>query len=81
MKASKLYLLSAVLLIVGFICIWSVWHGTANLTSGAPVGVSSIQFCGSASGTRVLIGFVVGVAGLIVYAVALVRTMMDEVGK
>ena len=81
MKTSRLYILSLVLLIVGSLCIWSVWHGTATLSTGIPVGVSSIQFCGSASGARVLIGFVVGIAGLIVYVVALVRTILDELGK
>ncbi len=81
MKTSYLYILSVVFLIFGLLLIWSIWHGTSNLTTGVPVGVSSITFCGSASGTRVLFGFVLGLAGLIIYAVALVRTLMDEVGK
>jgi hypothetical protein len=81
MKTSRLYILSVVLLIIGLACIWSVWHGDAGLTTGIPAGVSAIRFCGAAEGTRVLIGFSLGVTGLVIYVVALVWTLMDEVGN
>ena len=81
MKTSRLYILSVVVLMIGLACIWSVWHGDASLTTGIPTGVSAIRFCGAAEGTRVLIGFLLGVTGLVIYIVALVRTLMDEVGN
>ena len=80
MKTSFLYILSLALLLVGFLCIWSAWHGDANFATGIPVGVSSIQFCGSATGGRTLAGFLSGILGIILYAVALGRTILDEIG-
>ena len=80
MKTSYLFILSLALLLVGFLCIWSAWHGDANVTTGIPVGVSSIQFCGSATGGRTLAGFLSGILGIILYGVALVRTILDEIG-
>src|SRR5437868_13571672 len=74
MKNSYLYILSLALLITGFVCVWLAWHGDANFTTGIPVGVSSIQFCGSASGGRTLAGFLSGLLGIILSAVALGRT-------
>ena len=80
MKNSYLYILSLALLITGFVCVWLAWHGDANFTTGIPVGVSSIQFCGSATGGRTLAGFLSGILGIILYAVALGRTILDEIG-
>jgi len=81
MKTSYLYIFSLVLLITGFLCIWSAWHGDANITTDIPVGLSSIQLCGSATGSRTLAGFFSGIVGIILYGVALVRTILDEIGR
>ena len=77
MKTSYLHILALVLLATGFLCIWSAWHGEANLSTGIPVGISSIKLCGSATGGRTLVGFLSGIAGIVLYGVALVRTILD----
>jgi len=81
MKTSYLYIFSLVLLITGFLCIWSAWHGDATITTDIPVGLSSIQLYGSATGSRTLAGFFSGIVGIILYGVALVRTILDEIGR
>jgi hypothetical protein len=81
MKTSYLHILSLVLLVTGFFCIWSAWHGDANLTTGIPVGLSTIQLCGSATGTRTLAGFLSGIAGIVLYGVALVRTILGDIDR
>ena len=81
MKTSYLYSFSLLLLITGFLCIWSAWHGEANFSTGIPVGLSSIQMCGSATGSETLAGFLSGIVGIILYGVALVRTILDEIGR
>jgi hypothetical protein len=78
---SYLYIFSLVLLITGFLCIWSAWHGDANFTSGIPVGLSSIQLCGSATGSRTLAGFLSGIVGMGLYGVALLRTVLNEIDR
>ena len=72
MKTSYLYIFSLALLITGFLCIWSAWHGDSNFTSGIPVGLSSIQLCGSATFRRTLAGFLSEIVGIILYGVVLV---------
>jgi hypothetical protein len=79
-RSAWLYIFSLALLITGFLCIWSAWHGDANFTTGIPAGLSSIQLCGTATGSRTLAGFLSGIVGTILYGVALVRTILDEIG-
>jgi hypothetical protein len=81
MKKSYLYIFSLALLITGFFCIWSAWHGDADLTTGIPVGLSSIKLCGSAAGGRTLAGFLSGIVGIVLYGVALFRTILDEIDR
>ncbi len=72
MHTRKLFLISAVLLIVGLVSLWSKWNGTAGIKAGSPVSMWGVSFCGSVSGWPALIGIVSILAALLIVLAALI---------
>jgi len=76
MRVPKLFLTSAILLLIGLVSLWSKWNGTAGINAGSPVSVWSLNFCGSVSGWPALIGAVSIVAALLVFLWAVISASL-----
>jgi len=75
MRSRKLFLISAVLLIVGLGSLWSKWNGSAGFNAGDSISAWSVTFNGSVHGWPALIGIVGLVAGLVLLVIALIRAV------
>jgi len=76
MRVPKLFLTSAVLLLIGLVSLWSKWNGTAGINAGSPVSVWSVNFCGSVNGWPALIGVVSIVAALLMFLCAVISAVL-----
>ena len=72
MKSKLLFIASASVFTLGLVSLGVGWKGTASVTLASPLGSSSLQFCGSASGgwalagiSGILLGIVLAVAALV----------------
>ncbi len=77
MRTRKLFLASAVLLIIGLASLWSKWNGSAGVHAGYPMDQWSVTFNGSAQGWPAMIGVIAILASLITLLVAVIRSLMD----
>ena len=74
MRPNKLFLASAVLLVLGLASLWSKWNGSAGLNAGSSLDSWALSFSGSVHGLPALVGIVTLVAGIITFVVALIRS-------
>ena len=77
MRVPKLFLTSAVLLLIGLVSLWSKWNGTAGVNAGSPISVWSVNFCGSVNGWPAMIGVVSIVAALLVFLWAAISAVLE----
>ena len=72
MRARKLFLTSAVLMVIGLGSLWSKWNGTAGVSAGSSMREWAVNFCGSVNGWPALIGIVLLIAALFVFLAAVI---------
>ena len=77
MRTRKLFLSSALLLVVGLASLWSKWNGSAGIHAGYPIQEWSVSFNGSVQGWPAMIGVLALLASLITLVVAVIRSLMD----
>jgi hypothetical protein len=77
MRSRKLFLASAVLLVVGLTSLWSKWNGKAGINAGYPMDQWVVSFNGSVHGWPAMIGVVTLLAGIITFLIALLRVLME----
>jgi len=76
MRSNKLFLSSAVLLILGLASLWSKWNGSAGLGAGSSLDSWAVSFNGSVHGFPALVGMVAILAAIVTFLIALVRSVM-----
>jgi hypothetical protein len=72
MRSKLLFIASALIFVLGLVSLGVGWKGTASITLASPLGSSSLQFCGSASGGWALVGISGILLGIALAVVALV---------
>jgi hypothetical protein len=77
MRARRLFLASAVLLIVGLASLWSKWNGSAGIHAGWPIQQWDVSFSGSVNGWPAMIGILCLLIGLVTFLIALIRTVLE----
>lgn len=77
MRTPKLFLASAVLLVVGVASLWSKWNGSAGIHAGYPIQQWDVSFSGSVQGWPAMIGVLALLAALITLLVAVIRALME----
>ena len=80
MKSKLLYLFAAALLVAGFVSLCMGWHGTMQMTASSPLSGSTFKFCGEANGWSAIAGLLCAVAAVIVFLIALIRTVINVGG-
>jgi hypothetical protein len=78
MRVHKLFIASAVLLVLGLASLWSKWNGTAGIDAGDSITAWAVKFSGSVNGLPALIGILLIVAAIIVFLVALIKTAIGS---
>ena len=76
MRSSKLFLTSAVLVVVGVASLWSKWNGSAGVNAGSSLDAWAVSFNGSVHGLPALVGLVAILAAIVIFLVAIVRLAM-----
>jgi hypothetical protein len=76
MRSSKLFLTSAVLLVLGLASLWSKWNGSAGLNAGSSLDSWAVSFNGSVHGLPALVGMVAILAAIITFLIAGIRSVM-----
>ena len=77
MRVPRLFLTSALLLIVGLASLWSKWNGSAGVHAGYPMDQWSVSFNGSVQGWSAMIGVLCILAGSVTLVIALVRALTE----
>jgi len=77
MRPRKLFLASAILLIIGLASLWIKWNGSAGINASTAVQEWAVTFNGSVHGWPAMIGVVSVIAALITFLVALIRTLLE----
>jgi len=77
MRTRRLFVASAAFLLIGMVSLWSKWNGNAGINAGYPIHQWSVTFNGSVHGWPAMIGVVTVLAGIIIFLLALIRTLMD----
>jgi hypothetical protein len=77
MRARKLFLSSAGLLVVGLAALWSKWNGSAGINASTAIQDWAVSFNGSVHGWPAMIGVIAIFASLITLLVAVIRSLMD----
>ncbi|HET7205624.1 MAG TPA: hypothetical protein VFI95_03500 [Terriglobales bacterium] len=80
-KAHRLFMLAAVLVLTGTILLSSLWHGNLTVSGAFPFSSSAVQLTGSAGGGLALLGFFCTILGLILLAASLIVTIIESVGR
>lgn len=78
MRTRNLLLASAVLIVIGLGSLWSKWNGTAGVNAGDSINAWAVRFSGSVEGWPALIGIVAIVAAVLVFVVALIRSVLPS---
>jgi hypothetical protein len=76
MRVHKLFIASAVLLVLGLASLWSKWNGNAGLNAGTSLDSWAVSFNGSVHGLPALIGMVAILAAIITFLIAVIRSLM-----
>ncbi len=77
MRALRLFIASAVLLIVGAGFLIQRFHGTAKVTIGAPLSGSVVELNGSATGGWSLLALLVTFIGVALFFVAFASALLS----
>lgn len=80
MKSKYLFVLSAVLLVLGVVALFSNFHGSASLSGAVPVSGASFDICGSSRGARPMIAVLLTITSVLIFIVAMVRAFVYESG-
>jgi len=72
MQARKLFITSAVLLMVGLASFWSKWNGSAGVNAGDSIAAWAVNFCGSVNGWPALMGVIAIIAAVLVFLWAVI---------
>ena len=78
MRALKLFLASAVLLVLGLASLWSKWNGNAGINAGYPIGAWSVTFSGSVQGWPALLGILLIIAAIVLFLAAVIRALVGS---
>jgi hypothetical protein len=73
MRARKLFLTSAILLISGLVSLGSKWNGSAGAHAGYPISAWAVNFCGSVNGWPAMIGVLSLIASIMVFLAAVIN--------
>jgi hypothetical protein len=76
MRVHRLFIASAVLLVLGLASLWSKWNGNAGINAGTILDSWAVSFNGSVHGLPALIGVILILAAIIVFLVALIKTAL-----
>jgi len=76
MRSHKLFMSSAVLLVLGLASLWSKWNGSAGLNAGSSLDSWAVSFNGSVHGFPALVGMVAILAAIVMFLIAVVRSVM-----
>jgi hypothetical protein len=76
MRANKLFLASAVLVLLGLASLWSKWDGSAGINAGYPIQQWAVTFNGSVHGWPAMIGVLLISAAIIVFLVGAIRAIL-----
>lgn len=76
MRVHKLFITWAVLLVLGLASLWSKWNGNAGVNADWPVEQWGLTFNGSVHGWPALIGILLILAAIIVFLLALIKTVI-----
>ena len=74
MRVDKLFIASAVLLVIGLASLWSKWNGKEGINAGDSLDSWAVSSNGSVHGLPALIGVVLIFAAIVVFLVALIKT-------
>lgn len=77
MRARKLFLASAALLVAGLVSLWSKWNGSAGIHAGWPIQEWDLSFSGSVNGWPAMIGLFCLLIGLVTFVTALIRSVVE----
>jgi hypothetical protein len=76
MHARKLFLTSAVLLLIGLASLWSKWNGSAGINAGDSISAWAVTFNGSVHGLPAMIGVISLIAAILVFFAAVINGAM-----
>ena len=76
MRGHRLFIASAVLLVLGLASLWSKWNGKADVNAGTSLDLWAVSFSGSVHGLPALIGVILILAAIIVFLLALIKTAL-----
>ena len=76
MHARKLFLTSAVLLVIGLFSLGSKWDGSAGINAGDSLSAWAVTFNGSVHGWAAMLGVISLVGALFVFLAALINWAM-----
>jgi hypothetical protein len=76
MHARKLFLTSAVLLLIGLVSLGSKWNGSAGINAGDSLSAWAVIFNGSVHGLPAMIGVISVIAALLVFLAAIISGAM-----
>jgi hypothetical protein len=72
----RLFIASAVLLVLGLASLWSKWNGNAGINAGTSFDSWAVSFNGSVRGLPALIGVILIPAAIILFLVALIKAAL-----
>jgi hypothetical protein len=78
MRANRLFIVAAVLLIIGIGSLATGWHGNAGFNVGIPVSGTSVSIAGTATGAHALAGLIATPLGLILFLIAVIAALLEE---
>jgi len=78
MRVHKLFIASAVLLVLGLASLWSKWNGSAGLNAGTSLDSWAVSFNGSVHGLPALVGILLILAAIIMFLVAVIKTALGS---
>lgn len=78
MHLNRLFIATAVLLIMGVGTILSGFHGNAGFNFGLPLSVTSMALSINATGARALVGVLSVVLGAVLFVITLISAIVQE---
>lgn len=78
MASKYFFVLSAVLLVLGFVALFSNFHGSVTMSGAVPVSGASFDICGSAKGALPMVAVVLAITSVLVFIVGVVRAFAYE---
>ena len=76
MRSRILFVTSAVFLVLGLASLWSKWNGSAGVNAGSSLDSWAVSFSGSVHGLPAMVGMAAILAAIVVFLIALIRSVM-----